>query len=229
MPLLDAAASRPPLLGERGRPLLAVLAGAGLRIGEALALERRHVNLAKGALTIPRSKTQAGVRTIDLTPALRDELATYLDRSPWTKPTDLVFPTSSGKPDNRNNVRRRLLGKAIERANEALDELGIEPIGIVSPHGLRRTFASLRRAVGDDPAYTAAQLGHEGAAFTLRVYTHAVKRRERLSAAEREQFERAIEWAQWARMGTNGLGELSAASEVEAERERRKPRASRAF
>ena len=84
-----------------------------------------------------------------------------------------------------------------------LVELGIEPIGQVSPHGLRRTFASLRCAVGDDVAYTAAQLGHEDAVFSLKTYTHAVKLRERLSGHELEQFERAIEWAQWARMGTN--------------------------
>ena len=80
----------------------------------------------------------------------------------------------------------------------------------MSPHGLRRTYASLRSAVGDDPAYTAAQLGHEDPAFTLRVYTHAVKRRERLDGDQRQQFERAVEWAQWARMGTNDAQPLVA-------------------
>jgi hypothetical protein len=29
-----------------------------------------------------------------------------------------------------------------------------------------------------------------------------VKRRERLIGAERSEFDRAVEWAQWARMGT---------------------------
>jgi len=52
-------------------------------------------------------------------------------------------------------VRRRLLVPAIERANEKLLRLGIEPIAKVSPHGLRRTYASLRCVVGDDVAYTA--------------------------------------------------------------------------
>jgi integrase/recombinase XerC len=192
-----------PFLAGRGRPLLATLAGAGLRISEALGMERRDVNIVKGTLTIRQAKTDAGVRVVDLTPALRDELAMWLDRSPHKSPTDLVFATQAGKPDNRNNVRRRLLVKAIEAANVKLVELGIEPIGPVSPHGLRRTFASLRCAVGDDVAYTAAQLGHEDAVFSLRTYTHAVKRRERLTGAELEQFERASEWAQWARMGTN--------------------------
>jgi integrase len=169
MTLLEASEA---LLGGRGRPLLATLAGAGLRI-------------------------------VHLTPALRDELAVWLDRLPFKEANDLVFPTLKGKKDNRQNVRRRLFVTGIERANKRLAKLGIEPIGKVAPHGLRRTFAALRCVAGDDPAYTAAQIGHEDAAFTLRVYTHAVKRRERLSGAELQEFSRALEWAQWAQTGTN--------------------------
>jgi hypothetical protein len=60
--------------------------------------------------------------------------------------------------------------------------------------------------VGDNPAYTCEQLGPTDARFTLRVYTAAVKQRQRLSEAERAQFDRAIEWAQWAQMGTNPVG-----------------------
>jgi integrase len=223
LPILLESAESPKLhlLGGRGRPLLALLAGTGLRISEALALQRRDVNLARGTLSVGEAKTDAGVRVVDLTPALRDELAVWLDRSPFKKPTDLAFPTSNGKPDNRNNVRRRLLVKAIERANKRLAELGMEPIGKVSPHGLRRTYASLRCAVGDDVAYTAAQLGHEDPTFTLKTYTHAVKRRDRLTTAELEQFERAVEWAQWARMGTNGgNGDLAAAEQSVPEEEK---------
>jgi integrase len=187
----------------RGRPLMAVLAGAGLRVSEALALERREVNLAKGTLTIRRSKTHAGSRVVDLTPALRDELAVYLDRSRWKRPADLVFPTSKGKQDNRSNVRNRLFRPAIRDANDRLVELGIEPIGKVGPHGLRRTYASLRAAAGDDVAYITEQIGHIDSRFTLRVYAAAVKRRQRLTDPELKQFNLALEWAQWAATGTN--------------------------
>jgi hypothetical protein len=62
------------------------------------------------------------------------------------------------------------------------------------------TYASLRCACGDDVAYTSSQLGHEDARFTLKIYTQATKRRERLSGAHRRAYDRAIEWA---RMGTN--------------------------
>ena len=182
------------LLG-RGRPLLATLAGAGLRIGEALELERRHVNVARGTLTIVRSKTDAGRRTVDLTPALRDELALWLDRCSFKAPTDPAFPTGKGGFDNRQNVRRRLLLPAIEKANTQLAADGIEPITGVGLHGLRRTFATLRCAVGDDPAYTAAQLGHTDARFTMRVYTGATKHRGRLTAAERRAYDQAVQWA----------------------------------
>jgi integrase len=77
MALLETAES---YLQGRGRPLLATLAGAGLRIQEALDLERRNVNLARGTLTIDSSKTEAGIRVVDLIPARRDELALWLDR-----------------------------------------------------------------------------------------------------------------------------------------------------
>ena len=204
MALLAAATEPTPLYGRRGRPLLATLAGAGLRISEALSLRRRSVDVAKGTLRVEASKTHAGIRVVDLPPALRDELALYLSDTPGG-PDDLVFPTSSGRMDSRSNVRRRLVVKAVERANVKLARQGIDPIGRLSPHGLRRTFASLRCAVGDDPAYTAGQLGMSMRGFTLTVYTHAVKRRERLSGAAREAFEAVIEWAEWAQKGTNGL------------------------
>jgi hypothetical protein len=63
---------------------------------------------------------------------------------------------------------------------------------------------------GDDVPYTSAQLGHESPSFTLTVYVQAAKRRERLTAAERREYDRAVEWAQWPRMGTNDLAALPA-------------------
>lgn len=192
-------------LAGRGRPLLSVLAGAGLRIDEALSLERRDVNILRATLTVRQSKTDAGIRTVDLTPALRDELALWLDRSPFKQPTDLVFPTLKGKKDNRQNVRRRLLVVAVAKADERLVSLGIEPIGAVGLHGLRRTYASLRCVVGDDVAYTSAQIGHTDAEFTLKTYTFAVSRRERLIGHELAEFNAAVEWAQRAATGSNAV------------------------
>jgi integrase len=71
-------------------------------------------------------------------------------------------------------------------------------------HGLRRTYASLRCAAGDDVAYTSAQIGHEDPRFTLRCYAQATKRRERLSGPHLQAYDRALEWA---RMGTIAVDE----------------------
>jgi len=65
----------------------------------------------------------------------------------------------------------------------------------VSPHSLGRTYISLRAALHDDPVYIAEQVGHTNPSFTLTVYAKAVKRRERLSGAYLEAFEKALDWA----------------------------------
>jgi integrase len=59
------------------RVLLGILAGAGLRIGEALALRWQHVDLATGTVHVVEAKSTAGVRSVDLTPALREELVLW--------------------------------------------------------------------------------------------------------------------------------------------------------
>ena len=71
-----------------------------------------------------------------------------------------------------------------------------EPISErVTPHSLRRTFASVRAASGDDPVYIAEQLGHSDPRFTLTVYVKAVKRRAKLSGAYLAEYERALAWS----------------------------------
>ncbi|MGZ6563286.1 MAG: tyrosine-type recombinase/integrase [Solirubrobacteraceae bacterium] len=56
------------------RAMLAMLVFAGLRIGELLELRWRDVDLTSGRITVRASKTDAGVRQVDMLPALRDEL-----------------------------------------------------------------------------------------------------------------------------------------------------------
>lgn len=83
-----------------------------------------------------------------------------------------------GKPprarDNPSNVRNRYLADAVERANERLEKAGVEPIGKVTPHSLRRTFASLLLATGADVPYVMAQLGHTDPNMTLGVYARVI-------------------------------------------------------
>jgi integrase len=129
-----------------------------------------------------------------------DELTEWKARSERTGRSDPMFVTRSGRRQTVTNIDHRIKA-AIKVANRRLDGLGIEPIpNRVSPHSLRRTYASLRGALRDDPVYIAEQLGHTDPGFTFRVYQKAAKRRERLSGEYRQQFDAALHWAQ---MGTN--------------------------
>ena len=60
------------------RPVLATLAGAGLRVGEAVALDWRDINLATGTLTVGSAKTDAGAyREVDLPGGLIEALSEW--------------------------------------------------------------------------------------------------------------------------------------------------------
>lgn len=190
--LLEAAGSLDAAGRTRrghARPLLATLTFAGLRIGELLALRWSDVNLADGVLHVRDAKTDAGVRAVYLLAPLRDELAA-LKALRRPERDAFVFGTATGRRDAASNVRRRLLAPAVELANERLREAGDDPIPDgITPHALRRTFASILVACGEDPRYAMGQLGHADAGFTLRTYAQQMDRRdgerERLAALVR--------------------------------------------
>ena len=183
------------------KPILATLAGAGLRVGEAVALNWRDVNLATGVLRVGEAKTAAGqYREVDLPGGLIEALSEWKARTTCGEPDDPVFVSRNGRRQTVTNVDHRLKS-AIKSANVKLAEAEIEPINDrVSPHALRRTYASLRAALRDDPVYIAEQLGHTDPAFTFRVYQKAAKRRDRLSGRYREAFDAALEWAAMGRI-----------------------------
>jgi len=155
-PLLDATVRG--LRGERTMPdprmrtLFATGICAGLRIGELLSLRWQDVNLAQGRLTVVASKTEAGTgREIDLWPELREEMTTYKAGARHTQPADYVFATATGRADTRSNIAKRLK-RAVERANNTIAGQDTPAIPVeLSPHSLRRTFASLLYLRGENP------------------------------------------------------------------------------
>lgn len=112
--------------------------------------------------------------------------------------------TSNGTARDRSNVRARVLEKAIERANEKLVKADRPTIQDgVTNHTLRRTFASLLYEAGASPAYVMAQMGHSSSALALEIYARKMER-ERDTGA---RIDALIRGADWARTGTNALGE----------------------
>jgi integrase len=203
------------------RPILATLAGAGLRVGEAIALDWRDVNLATGTLRVGEAKTDAGAyREVDLPGGLIEALTEWKAWRDRTGASEPVFVTRGGRRQTVTNVDHRLKA-AIKAANERLDELGIEAISEwITPHSLRRTYASIRAASGDSPIYIAEQLGHEDPGFTFRVYAKASKRRDKLEGNYLEAFDQALNWAGFGqRMGSEPIaspGEVQSPDSAEA-------------
>jgi integrase len=163
--------------GQR-RALLATLTFAGLRLGEAQALRWRDVDLARGTITVRAAKTDAGIRVVNILPALSDELGDYTARLDPTSEA-LVFCTTTGRRLGATNIRRRILDQAVKHANAQLAADGFEPLpDDLTPHSLRRTFASLLFAIGETPPYVMAQMGHTTPNLTLAIYARQMDRRD---------------------------------------------------
>src|SRR5690349_18750027 len=100
---------------------------------------------------VPRGRALARAQElageIAVLPVLHDELAEYRARADRRQDA-LVFPTSTGARLGATNVRRRILAAAVEIANEQLAQSDTEPLPDgLTPHSLRRTFASLLFAI----------------------------------------------------------------------------------
>ncbi len=110
----------------RSATLVSVMAYAGLRPGEALALEARHIRestiLVEQAVSdgrLKRQKTGRLYRTVDLLPVLADDLACYLQSKKASKRAGLLFDRDDDGPwrtDDWNNWRNRRFFPAAKRA-----------------------------------------------------------------------------------------------------------------
>lgn len=185
--LLDAAGAWerevPPHQRYGRRALLATLCLAGPRISELTNATRARLDLHGGRLRIGQAKTEAGLRDVELTAFLLDELRDHLAALP-AELRDAhgaalpVFPTRTGGRLNASNVRNRLLAETVRRVNAHRDKDGRMLLpDRVTPHTLRRTFASLALAAGRDPRWVMAQLGHTDARLTLNLYAQVIQRK----------------------------------------------------
>jgi integrase len=155
--------------------LVELVAATGLRISEALALQRRHLQLdgsrphvkvrraiVRGRVGPPKSKR--GRRTVALAPSQVLRLRAHLADVP-DDPEALVFASRSGTPLDPDNLRRRMFKPLAE-------EIGAPWAGW---HSLRHTYASLMLANGVSIVALSVVLGHHSAAFTLATYVHLLE------------------------------------------------------
>jgi len=159
---------------KRGRrldaTLVAVLAYAGLRPGEALGL--RWHDVGERTLLVERSvafgqlkSTKTGrSRTVRLLAPLAETLAAWHAASSRPGPTDLIFPAPDGSPwnaDRARNWRKRPFADAAEAAG----------VPNTRPYDLRHSFISLLIAQGATVVEVARQAGH-APTVTLDTYAH---------------------------------------------------------
>jgi integrase len=88
-----------------------------------------------------------------------------------------AFSTRNGTRQHPDNLRTRLLANVRDRANELLAERGEQPIAHLTPHTLRRTFASLLAELGVSPTRAMYLIGHTDPTFTMRVYQQVLDMR----------------------------------------------------
>jgi integrase len=151
--------------------LVSVLAYAGVRPGEGIALERRHIRqdtiLVEQAVsygTLKLQKTGRIYRTVDLLPELREDILTWCDIKAITRPDAPLFARTDGdwiRPDDWKNWRR-----PVQR-----DDRSHRPRP-PRPYDLRHSFASLMIRDGNTSIVELAeQLGHSPTE-TLKTYAH---------------------------------------------------------
>ena len=115
------AEARSDYKGLGRRAMIATLGLAGLRISELVDLRVAQVDLTRGRFKLADAKTEAGVREVEITLYLRDELLEHvMDRRARAlplEPSDHFFGTSTGNRRDPDRFRDRILARAVERAS----------------------------------------------------------------------------------------------------------------
>lgn len=171
-------------------PLWHLLALEGMRRGEALGLRwsdlywhgdrvTAHIQQTvipdvsnKGKAVIqPRTKTQSGARTVELTPSTVKALETHRDRQrfllqstgqSWSE-TGLIITTSKGTVVNPSSIKRN--------QTNLMRRAGVLPI---TTHDLRHVAATQMILAGVPVVIVSHKLGHAAVSITLDLYAHVL-------------------------------------------------------
>lgn len=179
----DVALIMKALVGDdfttiRDRAAISLGFFAGLRIGEVLGLEWRHINFEKHSVTvaqsahdrtgaIQRTKTVRSRRVVSMNKRLEADLKALYDLSE-PNPEDRVIVTDSGKPVIQRNLLRSLQS-AQKRAKLTT---------IRTFHEARHYYVSKLIEAGFNIKRIAALIGHADETLTLRVYGHLLNTSE---------------------------------------------------
>jgi integrase len=164
----------------QGRVLFALLAGTGMRIGEAAGLHIDDLDLDNCVIYVRRAvwngteqspKTKKAVRLIDIDSGLADLLKHHLN----DRRTGRVFQARNGSPISGANILKRVL-------HPVLQKLGIPKAGL---HAFRHSRVTMLRKRGTPADLQKLWIGHSSLRTTDR-YSHTDQELEyrRLAASK---------------------------------------------
>jgi integrase len=168
------------------RAIVATLGGSGTRVSELCDIRIRELRLhaATGAhFRIPDAKSEAGIREVQVSPDLVDELVTHLDNlrraGRSTEPEAYLFPNLRGGRMSRQRVAE-IVGEAAELATTRLTTRGLPALPNTTPHTLRRTYISIALLANRfDVLWVMSQVGHADSKMTMDVYAQLQQRVDR--------------------------------------------------
>jgi integrase/recombinase XerC len=165
-----------PWMAARDAALFTLLYGAGLRLGEALGLDRADAPKGEVMMITGKGRKQ---RLVPLLPVVTDAVANYLALCPFGGGGDApLFVGARGKRLNPGVVQRQMRRLRLH--------LGLAETA--TPHALRHSFATHLLAGGGDLRTIQELLGHASLSTTQR-YTAVDS--EKLSAIYRQSHPRA--------------------------------------
>lgn len=182
---LDEVAVMTEAMPERYRAMLTLAVWCGPRSGEVRELRRKDVDLDAGVLHIRRAvvlvegeyvvgptKSEAGVRDVDIPPHIIPVLQAHLDEHVGPEPDALLFPAA------HRADRHMAVGTLAKVWYPARHKAGRDDLRW---HDLRHTGATLAAATGATVADLKARMGHSTTDAAM-LYQHAAQGRGKLIA-----------------------------------------------
>lgn len=168
------------------RAIVFTLGRSGVRVSELCAIEIGQLVLhgVEGSrFEIPDSKTDTGIREVEMTDELVEEIELHIDRLRRagfaTGPKAPLFPNLHGTPISRQRVAG-ILTEAATLADERLGACGLRPLPHITPHTMRRTYISIALIANEfDVKWVQDQVGHSDSKMTLDVYAQLQQRAKR--------------------------------------------------
>lgn len=197
------------ITGQEGTPvysqyawLIILILYTGLRIGEALALQWKNVDLEKKEIRVDKTavtiinkdydsedaedtntnfksiidtpKTKSGTRSIPLVERAIISLKELEKYNPNHEASDFVCLSSTNNMPTKSNITRTL-HSMLKRAGTKVEKCGL--------HSLRHSYASLMILSGVDIKIVSQILGHADVSITYNTYVHIIDR-QRIRAAD---------------------------------------------